>query len=62
MKTKELIKVLREDGWFEIHVGKGSHRNFKHPVKPGKVTVAYYGSGDIPKGTLNSIKKQAGWK
>jgi predicted RNA binding protein YcfA (HicA-like mRNA interferase family) len=40
----------------------GSHKQFKHPVKAGKVTVADHGSKDIPPGTLNSILKQAGLK
>ncbi|MDH4082953.1 MAG: type II toxin-antitoxin system HicA family toxin [Nitrospira sp.] len=41
---------------------KGSHRQFKHPTKPGRVTVAGKPSDDLPPGTLNSIFKQAGWK
>lgn len=60
MTANEMIKNLTKDGWYEIQ-GKGSHRQFKHASKPGKVTVAFH-RGDIPKGTLNSIKKQAGWK
>ncbi len=60
MDSKRLIRALERDGWFLAHV-KGSHHQFKHPVKPGLVTVKHP-DGDIPKGTLNSIKKQAGWK
>ena len=38
---------------------KGSHKQFKHPIKPGKVTIAGKENVDIPKGTLNNILKQA---
>jgi len=55
-----MIKQLQADGWILARV-KGSHHQFKHPEKPGLVTVKHP-DGDIPKGTLNSIKKQAGWK
>lgn len=49
---------MREDGWYEVaHVG--SHKQFKHPTKPGRVTVPYP-SRDIPIGTLRSIERQAG--
>ena len=62
MKFKEVIKLLRNDGWTEIpNNTKGSHIQLKHPTKPGKVTVPSH-SGDIPPGTLNSILKQAGLK
>ena len=60
MDSKQLIRVLERDGWFLARV-KGSHHQFKHPVKLGLVTVKHP-DGDIPKGTINSIKKQAGWK
>lgn len=60
MTVKEIIKQLKADGWFECDI-RGSHIQFKHPEKPGKVTVPSH-SGDIPKGTLNSILKQAGLK
>jgi predicted RNA binding protein YcfA (HicA-like mRNA interferase family) len=61
MNAKEVIKLLLADGWFEVK-GKGSHRQFKHSAKPGKVTVPFHGTDEIGKGLLNSIKKQAGWK
>jgi len=51
---------LKIDGWIE-KTQKGSHLQMVHPVKPGKVTVPVH-SGDIPRGTLNSIFKQAGLK
>jgi len=60
MNSKQLIKQLEQDGWYLARV-KGSHHQFKHPTKPGLVTVKSPDS-DIPAGTLNSIHKQAGWK
>jgi predicted RNA binding protein YcfA (HicA-like mRNA interferase family) len=61
MKVREVIKLLRDDGW--VHrTTRGSHRQFIHPTKPGKVTVAGKPSVDIPPGTLNNILKQAGLK
>ncbi len=60
MKVRELLRVLREDGWIE-KTQRGSHLQLVHMKKKGKVTVPVHG-GDIPKGTLNSILKQAGLK
>jgi predicted RNA binding protein YcfA (HicA-like mRNA interferase family) len=60
MKVKELLKLLRESDWV-VKDQKGSHLQLIHPTKKGKVTVPIHG-GDIPKGTLNSILKQAGLK
>jgi predicted RNA binding protein YcfA (HicA-like mRNA interferase family) len=60
MKVKELIKKLNNDGWLKKEQ-KGSHLQLIHPVKKGKVTVPIHG-GDVPKGTLNAILKQAGLK
>jgi predicted RNA binding protein YcfA (HicA-like mRNA interferase family) len=60
MKFKEMLKLLKDDGW-EIKAQKGSHLQLVHPSKEGKVTIPA-DSGDIPKGTLNSILKQAGLK
>jgi len=59
MKVREVLKLLRDDGWFHV-VTRGSHRQFKHPIKPGRVTVAGRPSEDISPGTLGSILKQAG--
>jgi predicted RNA binding protein YcfA (HicA-like mRNA interferase family) len=61
VKVSELLNKLREDGWYVVST-KGSHQQFKHPSKPGRVTVAGKSSHDLPPGTLNSIFKQAGWK
>jgi predicted RNA binding protein YcfA (HicA-like mRNA interferase family) len=60
MDSREIIRRLREDGW--VHVAtRGSHMQFKHPEKPGRVTVPHP-KRDIPKGTLRSIETQAGWR
>ena len=61
MKVSEVLDMLRHDGWLHVHT-RGSHRQFKHPVKPGRVTVAGKPSDDLHAGTLNSILKQAGLK
>lgn len=58
MKVKEIIKYIEEDGWY-LHRTKGSHRQFKHPVKSGRVTFAEKLSVDVPVGTEKSIFKQA---
>jgi len=60
MTARELIRLLKKDGWFEKYQ-KGSHLQLVHPKKKGKVTVPVH-SGDIPKGTLNSILRQTGLK
>jgi predicted RNA binding protein YcfA (HicA-like mRNA interferase family) len=59
MKVSELLRRLREDGWFLVAT-RGSHRQYKHPTKPGRVTVPGRPSDDLAPGTLNSILKQAG--
>jgi predicted RNA binding protein YcfA (HicA-like mRNA interferase family)/predicted RNase H-like HicB family nuclease len=61
MKVRDLLRMLTEDGWNLVET-KGSHRQFKHPSKPGRVTVAGHPSHDIAPGTLSSILKQAGLK
>ncbi len=53
--------MLEKDGW-HLAFTKGSHRQFKHPVKKGRVTIAGHPADDLAKGTLNSILKQAGLK
>lgn len=58
MKIKEVLKLIEKDGWFQV-AQKGSHKQFKHPQKTGRVTIAGKQSDDIDKGTLNSILKQA---
>jgi predicted RNA binding protein YcfA (HicA-like mRNA interferase family) len=61
VKVREAIKLIEADGWYLV-VMRGSHRQFKHPSKPGRVTIAGQFSHDLPPGTLNSILKQAGLK
>jgi predicted RNA binding protein YcfA (HicA-like mRNA interferase family) len=61
MKVSEVLEILRRDGWVRIAT-RGSHRQFKHPRKPGRVTLAGKPRDDLPPGTLNSILKQAGLK
>jgi predicted RNA binding protein YcfA (HicA-like mRNA interferase family) len=61
MKVRDVIRLLEEDGWFLVAT-RGSHRQYKHPNKPGRVTVAGKPSDDLAKGTLNSILKQSGLK
>lgn len=56
MKFREVIELLEADGWVVRRV-RGSHRQFKHPVKEGLVTVAGKESRDVPPGTLNAIPK-----
>ena len=58
MNSKEIIKKLKNDGWFEV-AQKGSHKQFKHPTKKGRVTVPHP-KRDLPKGTVKSIEKQSG--
>ncbi len=61
MKIRDLIKMLKSNGWEEVRV-RGSHRQFKHSTKSGTVTVAGKRGADIPPGTLASVLKQAGLK
>ncbi|PWT95781.1 MAG: addiction module toxin, HicA family [Blastocatellia bacterium] len=61
MKIKDVLKMLDGDGW-ELARTRGSHRQFRHPTKPGTVTVAGKPSVEVPKGTLGSILRQAGLK
>ena len=61
MKVKELVTILKEAGWYQVRQ-RGSHRQFRHPVKSGIVTVSGKPSVDMPPGTLNNALKQAGLK
>lgn len=60
-KVKEVIRMLEADGWSLVTV-KGDHRQFKHPVKKGRVTVNKKLSETLEQEILNSIWKQAGWR
>lgn len=61
MKVSEVLRLLRDDGWLLV-VMRGSHRQYKHGVKAGRVTVPGKPSDDLAPGTLNSILKQSGLK
>jgi len=58
MKVREVIRLIEDDGWILVTI-RGSHRQFKHPIKQGRVTVAGHPSDDLAPGTLNSVLKQA---
>jgi predicted RNA binding protein YcfA (HicA-like mRNA interferase family) len=60
MDSRDVIKELEKDGWYEVNQ-VGSHKQFKHAVKKGRVTVPHP-KRDIPIGTLKSIEKRAGIK
>ena len=57
MKVRDLLKRLKRDGWYKVSQ-KGSHAQFKHALKKGRVTLPIH-KGDVPIGTLKSIFKQA---
>ncbi len=59
LKVGEILRMLESDGWYLVSM-TGSHRQYKHPVKPGRVTVAGKLSADLPPGTERSILRQAG--
>jgi predicted RNA binding protein YcfA (HicA-like mRNA interferase family) len=61
MKIREVLRLLESDGWYLVAT-RGSHRQYKHRQKPGRVTVAGKSGDDIARGTLNSILRQAGLK
>jgi len=61
LKVRDVIKLIERDGWFYVRT-RGSHRQFKHPAKLGRVTVSGHPSADVHPATLNSILKQAGLK
>jgi len=59
--VREIITLLERDGWYQVK-SRGGHRQFKHPVKPGRVTVSGKPGDEVAPGTLNSVLKQAGLK
>ena len=61
MKVRDIIKLIERDGWYLVAT-KGSHRQYKHPTKVGRVTIAGHPNDDLAPGTLNSIFKQARMK
>ena len=60
-KVREAIRIIEDDGWCPVK-SRGSHRQFKHPVKTGRVTIAGKPSEDLAPKTFESILRQAGLK
>lgn len=60
MRFREIERIILDDGWYLVDI-HGSHHQYKHPSKKGKVTIANH-HGDIPQRNINSILKQAGLK
>ncbi|MBI1909147.1 MAG: type II toxin-antitoxin system HicA family toxin [Deltaproteobacteria bacterium] len=59
MKVRDIIRLIESDGWYLIAT-KGSHQQYKHPAKSGRVTIAGHSqNANLAPGTLNSILKQA---
>jgi predicted RNA binding protein YcfA (HicA-like mRNA interferase family) len=61
MKVREAIRMIEDDGWFLVAT-RGSHRQYSHPWKLGRVTIAGKPSDELARGTFASILKQAGLK
>jgi len=59
MKAREVLARLHADGWFEV-AQKGSHKQLRHPTKPGKVTVPVHGNADLAIMVIRSIERQSG--
>ena len=57
MRFREVDRILKDDGWYVSDIS-GSHYQYKHPTKSGKVSLPNH-SGDIPKSIVKSILKQA---
>ena len=64
MKVRDIIKLVEKDGWVPVPLPRTgtSHRQYKHPLKPGRVTIAGHAGDDVDPGTKNSVPKQAGLK
>lgn len=59
MKYREIVRLIEADGW-RLSGQRGSHRQYEHPTKPGKVTIAGQANKDVPSGTAANILRQAG--
>lgn len=59
LKPCEMEKIILDDGWI-LYSQKGSHRQYKHPIKPGKVTIPFHEGKELNPVTEKSIRKQAG--
>jgi predicted RNA binding protein YcfA (HicA-like mRNA interferase family) len=58
--SREILRLLQDDGWYEVNC-EGDHHQFKHPTKPGRVTLPHP-KKDLGKRVVGSIFRQAGWK
>jgi len=58
MKVRDVIRLLEQDGWRQVR-SRGGHRQYKHAIKLGRVTVPGQMADELPAGTLHSILKQA---
>ena len=58
MKVRDVIRLVEDDGWRCVVV-RGSHRQFKHTTKTGRVTISGHPGDDMPKGTLGAVLRQA---
>jgi predicted RNA binding protein YcfA (HicA-like mRNA interferase family) len=61
VKFREIVRLIEEDGW-QLTRQRGSQRQYSHPTKPGRVTIAGHPNKDVPKGTAANILRQAGLK
>ncbi len=61
-KVRDALRAVRKDGWVMIKSSGGSHRQFKHPVKPGRVTINGHEGDDVDTWLWDSIMAQAGLK
>lgn len=59
-KVRDVIRRPLDDGWYHVNT-EGDHRHYKHPTKPGKVTVSGKSNVNVPEGTWKRIQRQAGW-
>ncbi len=59
MKARDVIAALDADGWREVR-SKGSHKQFRHPTKPGTVTIPAHGGQELKIGTVAAIERQSG--
>lgn len=59
MKVRDIVALIEQDGWLLVRI-RGSHHHYKHPTKPGVVTVPGSRNDDLAPGTVRSIYKQAG--
>jgi len=62
MKSSELLRKLKQDGWYEIRQDGTSHKIMVHPIKEGSFPFPFHGAKEVGKGLANKILKQAGLK